>query len=104
MSFIAIIDYGFGNLHSMQKALAYLDRANRIIHRPEEMEGAAGIILPGVGAFGDGIKGLRNAGFFEAVKEYASGGRPVLGTWQSIFFCEFDGPRTRKVHVQVSKG
>ena len=33
-----------------------------------------------------------------------SGGRPVLGTWQSIFFCEFDGPRTRKVHVQVSKG
>jgi len=33
-----------------------------------------------------------------------SGGRPVLGTWQSIFFCEFDGPRTRKVHVQVSSG
>lgn len=29
------------------------------------------------------------------------GGRPVLGTWQGIFFCEFDGPRTRKVHVQV---
>jgi len=28
-------------------------------------------------------------------------GRPVLGTWQGIFFCEFDGPRTRKVHVQV---
>ncbi len=31
-------------------------------------------------------------------------GRPVLGTWQGIFFCEFDGPRTRKVHVQVQKG
>jgi secondary thiamine-phosphate synthase enzyme len=30
-----------------------------------------------------------------------SGGRPVLGTWQGIYFCEFDGPRTRKVHVQV---
>ena len=29
------------------------------------------------------------------------GGRPVLGTWQGIFFCEFDGPRSRKVHVQV---
>jgi secondary thiamine-phosphate synthase enzyme len=29
------------------------------------------------------------------------GGRPVLGTWQGIFFCEFDGPRTRKVHVRV---
>ena len=30
------------------------------------------------------------------------GGRPVLGTWQSVFFCEFDGPRTRKFHVQIS--
>jgi len=30
-----------------------------------------------------------------------SGGRPVLGTWQGIYFCEFDGPRTRKVHLQV---
>jgi secondary thiamine-phosphate synthase enzyme len=29
------------------------------------------------------------------------GGRPVLGTWQSVFFCEFDGPRNRKFHVQV---
>ncbi len=31
-------------------------------------------------------------------------GRLVLGTWQGIYFCEFDGPRTRKVHVQVLKG
>ncbi len=30
-----------------------------------------------------------------------SGGRPVLGTWQAIYFCEFDGPRHRKVHVAV---
>jgi len=29
------------------------------------------------------------------------GGRPVLGTWQGVYFCEFDGPRTRAVHVQV---
>jgi len=29
------------------------------------------------------------------------GGHPVLGTWQGIFFCEFDGPRTRKIHVRV---
>jgi len=30
-----------------------------------------------------------------------SGGRPVLGTWQAIYFCEFDGPRTRQVHVRA---
>ena len=33
-----------------------------------------------------------------------SGGRLVLGTWQGIFFCEFDGPRTRKLHVKVVEG
>jgi secondary thiamine-phosphate synthase enzyme len=33
-----------------------------------------------------------------------SGGRLLLGTWQGIFLCEFDGPRTRKVHVKVSEG
>ncbi len=33
-----------------------------------------------------------------------SGGSPVLGTWQGIFFCEFDGPRTRKVHMKIVSG
>lgn len=33
-----------------------------------------------------------------------TGGSPVLGTWQGIFFCEFDGPRTRKVHVKIIEG
>jgi len=33
-----------------------------------------------------------------------SGGSPILGTWQGIFFCEFDGPRTRKVHVKIVEG
>jgi secondary thiamine-phosphate synthase enzyme len=33
-----------------------------------------------------------------------SGGRLVLGTWQAIYFCEFDGPRTRKVHVKITEG
>lgn len=33
-----------------------------------------------------------------------AGGRPVFGTWQGIYFCEFDGPRSRKVHVKVLAG
>lgn len=36
-----------------------------------------------------------------SVHVIVSGGSPVLGTWQGVFFCEFDGPRTRKVHVKV---
>jgi secondary thiamine-phosphate synthase enzyme len=39
-----------------------------------------------------------------SVRVLLQGGRLVLGTWQGIFFCEFDGPRTRKVHVHVSPG
>jgi secondary thiamine-phosphate synthase enzyme len=39
-----------------------------------------------------------------SVRVFLQGGRLVLGTWQGIFFCEFDGPRTRKVHVHVSPG
>jgi secondary thiamine-phosphate synthase enzyme len=35
---------------------------------------------------------------------FVSGGRLVLGTWQAIYFCEFDGPRNRKVHVKVTPG
>lgn len=33
-----------------------------------------------------------------------SGGSPMLGTWQGIFFCEFDGPRTRKAHIKIVSG
>ena len=39
-----------------------------------------------------------------SVHVLVSGAAPVLGTWQGIFFCEFDGPRRRKVHIQVLSG
>jgi secondary thiamine-phosphate synthase enzyme len=38
------------------------------------------------------------------VTVFVSGGRLLLGTWQGIFFCEFDGPRSRRVHVKISAG
>lgn len=39
-----------------------------------------------------------------SVNVIIAGGSPVLGTWQGIFFCEFDGPRTRKVHMKIVSG
>lgn len=42
--------------------------------------------------------------FGSSVQLIVSGGRPLLGTWQGIYFCEFDGPRTRSVTVQVTGG
>lgn len=42
---------------------------------------------------------IKSSLFGPSLTVLVSGGRPVLGTWQGIYFCEFDGPRTRKVHV-----
>lgn len=42
--------------------------------------------------------------FGSSVRIAVSGGRLVLGTWQGVFFCEFDGPRTRRIHLHLESG
>lgn len=76
---LLIVDYGFGNLHSVEKALAFLDAKVAIANDPALIARADGVILPGVGAFGDGIKGLDQGGFVNALHEYALTGKPLLG-------------------------
>ncbi len=76
---IGIIDYGMGNLRSVQKALERLGRSVRILHAPEELGTCRGVILPGVGAFRDAIAELRRQGLEQAIREYATTGRPLLG-------------------------
>lgn len=76
---IIIIDYGLGNLHSVEKAIRFLGVDAAIVDRPDELVNADGVILPGVGAFGDGIKGLAKRGFIEPLLSYAIKGRPLLG-------------------------
>jgi imidazole glycerol-phosphate synthase subunit HisH len=56
---IALIDYGAGNLRSVHKALKYVGADVRIVTRPEEIQGARALVLPGVGAFDDCIHALR---------------------------------------------
>ncbi|MHA1870161.1 MAG: imidazole glycerol phosphate synthase subunit HisH [Promethearchaeota archaeon] len=63
---IAIIDYNAGNLGSINKALKYLGTETLITNKIDEILDSDGIILPGVGAFGDCIKNFRDAGFIEA--------------------------------------
>jgi len=60
---IAVIDYGVGNLRNVYKALEAAGAPARIITSPDGLVGAAGIVLPGVGAFGDAVANLRRAGF-----------------------------------------
>ena len=66
---IHIIDYGAGNLFSVQNALNYLQIENKITANPAELAEADGIILPGVGAFRDAMTMLNESGFTEAIKE-----------------------------------
>jgi glutamine amidotransferase len=76
---IAIIDYGMGNLRSVQKALEAVGHPALVTSDPEEARKADKVILPGVGAFEDAMAELRRTGLGEAFAEVVAAGRPALG-------------------------
>lgn len=76
--YIAIVDYGVGNLKSVSNAFAYLGEETRITRDSQELERADGIILPGVGAFPDAVDKLRASGLERCVLEQGQK-KPVLG-------------------------
>jgi glutamine amidotransferase len=78
-SWIAVVDYGVGNLRSVYKALEAAGAPARIVTESGGLAGAAGIVLPGVGAFGDAAANLRRAGFEQPLLEAIAAGTPLLG-------------------------
>jgi len=76
---IAIVDYGMANLRSVRKAFAAVGYDARIISRPEEIDAAEKLVVPGVGAFKDAIATLRSRGLAEAIQRHISRGRMFLG-------------------------
>jgi glutamine amidotransferase len=77
---IAIVDYGTGNIRSIYNALEVVDGNPHIVDDPDGLADADGIIVPGVGAFGDGIRALRDRGFVEALeRRVQDDGVPYLG-------------------------
>ncbi len=76
---IAIINYGLGNLHSVQKAIAFVGGETVVTDDAEMILSAEKIILPGVGAFADGMKGLDSRGLVPVVREAAALDIPLLG-------------------------
>lgn len=76
---IAIIDYGVGNLRSVQKAFEAVGAPARLVGSPAELEEARALVLPGVGAFGDGMAMLSERGFVPALLGVVRAGRPLLG-------------------------
>src|ERR1039458_4650749 len=76
---IAVLDYGIGNLRSAERALVHLGADVRLITDPDDAAGAAGIVLPGVGAFGACAQALRRSGLEEVVTDALTRGTPFLG-------------------------
>lgn len=76
---IAIVDYGMGNLYSVRCALERLGFSGFVTADPDDLERARGIILPGVGAFGDAMANLRRRGLDRALVDAAQAGKPLLG-------------------------
>ena len=76
---IAIVDYGVGNLFSLKSSFAALGVQAVVTSDIKTLEKADGIILPGVGAFGDAAKKLRDSGLFYPLKDLAKKGKPLMG-------------------------
>jgi glutamine amidotransferase len=76
---IAIVDYGMGNLRSVQKAFQRIGADARIATKPEEVERAEAAVLPGVGAFGAAMQALKQSGMADVLKTHIHAGKPFLG-------------------------
>jgi len=76
---IAIIDYGMGNLRSVQKGFERMGREAVVTRDPKTILDAGKVVLPGVGAFPDCMRNLEEYGLIDAVKQSISSGKPFLG-------------------------
>jgi glutamine amidotransferase len=79
MKSLAIVDYGMANLRSVQKAFEHVGTRADIISKPEQIESADKIVLPGVGAFCDAVKTLRDQNLAGPIVRHIERGRPFLG-------------------------
>lgn len=79
MSFIAVTDYKMGNLLNVSKALKAVGAEIRIAAKPEDVRGASGMVLPGVGNFGEAMEHLQESGFIPLIKTWIAEDRPFLG-------------------------
>ena len=85
---IALLDYGSGNLRSVEKALRKVGAEVNVIRRPDGLAQARGAVLPGVGAFDDCITAMQRQELLGAVREFIASGRPFLGIcvgYQALF-------------------
>jgi glutamine amidotransferase len=76
---IGIIDYRMGNLRSVQKAFEHVGAHADIVRAPEQIDKLDKLMLPGVGAFADGMMMLREMGYIEPLRAFVASGKPFMG-------------------------
>jgi len=76
---IAIVDYGMGNLRSVKKAFENLGFSTNVTKNPDQILNSDGLVLPGVGAFGDCMKNLEEYNLAKPIKNFIKNGKPFLG-------------------------
>jgi len=76
---IAIVDYGMGNLRSVHKALERMGFQAMVTQDPSELKKAAGLVVPGVGAFRKAMENLQQLGLVDPIVEFVESGKPFLG-------------------------
>jgi glutamine amidotransferase len=81
---VVIVDYGAGNLRSVERAVAHAGFEALVSSRPEDVAAAGVLIVPGVGAAADTMRNLRERGMVEAVKRHIAAGRPFLGVCMGL--------------------
>jgi imidazole glycerol-phosphate synthase subunit HisH len=92
---IAIIDYGMGNLRSVEKAFAFMGAAVEVTDEPARIAGASGVVLPGVGAFGDAMQELQVRGLVPVIEGILQEEKPFLGIclgYQLLFESSEESP------------
>jgi len=79
MARLGLIDYGMGNLHSVQRAFERLGAHVELVHDGAAMEGCDALVLPGVGAFDPAMERLRQGGLATDLQRACAAGQPLLG-------------------------
>jgi glutamine amidotransferase len=95
---IALIDYGSGNVRSVFNALKFHGADVHLTSDLAEIAAAEKVVLPGVGAFGDCVRGLRERGLWEPMQEWLGSGKPFLGIcvgYQMLFEESEESPGVR---------
>ncbi len=99
---ITVVDYGMGNLRSVQRAFQKLGLVVTITNRPAEINDAGVLVLPGVGAFGEAVKRIDALKLREPIVRHAAQGKSLLGIclgMQLLFECSEENPGARGLAV-----